>query len=166
MGKGEAIYTHLQIHHPDLLEDEFFRPHDTAVISIPQKAPAGAITRGESSIELLERVKSVSMDWVKSGHSRGQNTHNVSATITVKEDMWALVADWMWENKSFYNGLSVLPYSEHSYKQAPFEDCTQEEYERLFSSLEDLDVTRIIEIEDNTNLKGELACAGGACEIV
>ena len=166
VGKGEAIYTHLQIHHPDLLEDEFFRPHDTAVISIPQKAPAGAITRGESSIELLERVKSVSMDWVKSGHSRGQNTHNVSATITVKEDMWALVADWMWENKSFYNGLSVLPYSEHSYKQAPFEDCTQEEYERLFSSLEDLDVTRIIEIEDNTNLKGELACAGGACEIV
>jgi ribonucleoside-triphosphate reductase len=166
VGKGEAIYTHLQIYHPDLIEDEFFRPHDTAVISVPQKAPEGAITRGESSIELLERVKCVSTGWVKNGHSRGQNTHNVSATITVKEDMWGQVADWMWENKNFYNGLSVLPYSEHIYKQAPFEDCTEEEYERLFSSLDDLDVTRIVEIEDNTNLKGELACAGGACEII
>ena len=71
----------------------------------------------------------------------------------------------MWENKNYYNGLSVLPYSEHTYKQAPFEDCDKKEYERLFATLQDLDVTKIIEIEDNTNLKGELACAGGACEI-
>jgi ribonucleoside-triphosphate reductase len=165
VGKGEAIYTHLQIYHPELVEDEFFRPHDTAVISVPQKAPEGSITRSEMSIELLERVKDVSASWVKSGHSRGQNTHNVSATITVREDNWGEVAEWMWENKNYYNGLSVLPYSEHTYKQAPFEDCDKKEYERLFATLQDLDVTKIIEIEDNTNLKGELACAGGACEI-
>ena len=71
----------------------------------------------------------------------------------------------MLENKNYYNGLSVLPYSEHTYKQAPFEDYDKKEYERLFATLQDLDVTKIIEIEDNTNLKGELACAGGACEI-
>ena len=165
VGKGEAIYTHLQIYHPELVEDEFFRPHDTAVISVPQKAPEGSITRNEMSIELLERVKNVSASWVKTGHSRGQNTHNVSATITVREDNWEEVAEWMWENKNYYNGLSVLPYSEHTYKQAPFEDCDKKEYERLFATLQDLDVTKIIEIEDNTNLKGELACAGGACEI-
>ena len=165
VGKGEAIYTHLQIYHRELVEDEFFRPHDTAVISVPQKAPEGSITRNEMSIELLERVKNVSASWVKTGHSRGQNTHNVSATITVREDNWEEVAEWMWENKNYYNGLSVLPYSEHTYKQAPFEDCDKKEYERLFATLQDLDVTKIIEIEDNTNLKGELACAGGACEI-
>ena len=102
---------------------------------------------------------------MKAGHSRGQNTHNVSATITVREDMWGEVAEWMWENKNYYNGLSVLPFSEHTYKQPPFEDCDKKEYERLFATLQDLDVTKIIEIEDNTNLKGELACAGGACEI-
>ena len=166
IGKNEAIYTHLQIYHPELIEDEFFRPHDTAVISVPQRAPNGSITRDELAIDLLERVKNVSSTWVRSGHARGQNTHNVSATITVREDNWSEVAEWMWENKNYYNGLSVLPHSEHTYKQAPFEDCDPEEYERLFSALKDVDITKVIEIEDNTNLSGELACSGGSCEII
>ena len=166
VGKNEAIYTHLQIHHPELIEDEFFRPHDTAVIEVPQRAPKGAITRQEPSIELLNRVKEVSNNWVKAGHSRGQNTHNVSATITVKKDEWQEVAEWMWQNKDHYNGLSVLPFSDHSYKQAPFEDCSETDYHRKLKSLSDLDVSQIIEIDDNTDLSGELACAGGACEII
>jgi len=166
VGKNEAIYTHLQIYHPELVEDEFFRPHDTAIISVPQKAPKGSTTRSELSIDLLERVKHVSNSWVRPGHSRGQNTHNVSATVTVREENWDGIAEWMWQNKSYYNGLSVLPYSEHNYRQAPFEDCTREEYEKLFSALQELDVTKIVEIEDNTNLRGELACSGGACEII
>jgi len=166
VGKNEAIYTHLQIHHPELIEDEFFRPHDTAVIEVPQRAPAGSITRQEPSIELLDRVKRVSSEWVRSGHSRGQNTHNVSATITVKKEEWSDVAEWMWNNKDHYNGLSVLPYSDHSYKQAPFEDCSETDYHRKLKTLTDLDVSMIIEIDDNTDLSGELACAGGACEII
>jgi len=83
----------------------------------------------------------------------------------VKENEWAQVANWMWRNKSIYNGLSILPYAEHTYKQAPFEDCTREEYEELYKSLKKVDVSKIVEIEDNTDLTGELACAGGACEI-
>ena len=133
---------------------------------MPQKAPASAITRTEPSLALLERVKKVSSEWVRPGHGRGQNTHNVSATITVKEGEWEQVADWMWENKECYNGLSVLPYSDHTYKQAPFEDCTKEEYDEKSVLLTDLDVSKIVEIEDNTDLKGELACAGGSCEII
>ncbi len=125
VGKNEAIYTYLSIYHPELIEDEYFRPHDTAVISIPQKAPEGAILRTESVFQLLERVKKVSTEWVKHGHRTGSNTHNVSATISVKENEWDLVGEWMWENKEAYNGLSVLPYSNHTYKQAPFEDCTK-----------------------------------------
>jgi ribonucleoside-triphosphate reductase (thioredoxin) len=166
VGKNEAIYTHLQIHHPELLQDEFFRPHDTAVIEVPQKAPTGSITRQEPSTDLLDRVRKVYSEWVHPGHSRGQNTHNVSATITVKNDEWNDVAIWMWENKKHYNGLSVLPYSEHTYRQAPFEDCSETEYFRKLKLLSELDVSKIIEIEDNTDLKGELACGGGACEII
>ncbi len=149
-----------------MLQDEFFRPHDTAVIEVPQRAPSEAITREEPSVDLLNRVKRVSSEWVKPGHSRGQNTHNVSATITVKEGEWPEVAEWMWNNKEHYNGLSVLPYSEHTYRQAPFEDCSETEYHGKLKMLSSLDVSSIIEIEDNTDLKGELACAGGACEII
>jgi len=166
VGKNEAIYTYLQVYHPDLIEDEYFRPHDTAVISIPQKAPEGAILRNESPIELLERIKKVHLDWVKPGHITGMNTHNVSATVSIKEDEWDTVGEWMWDNRDHYNGLSVLPYSDHTYIQAPFEDCNEEKYEELMKSLTEVDLMKVIELEDNTNLKGEAACAGGACEIV
>ena len=166
VGKNEAIYTYLQVYHPELIEDEYFRPHDTAVISIPQKAPQGAILRNESPVDLLERIKKVHLDWVKPGHISGMNTHNVSATVSIKEDEWETVGEWMWENRDHYNGLSVLPYSDHTYIQAPFEDCTEEKYEELMTSLTAVDLMKVIELEDNTNLKGEAACAGGACEIV
>ena len=165
VGKNEAIYQYLAINHPELVEDEYFRPHDTAVISVPQKAPEGSITRHESALELLHRVKDVHLKWVKEGHRSGQNTNNVSATITIKGDEWEEVGEWMWENKNNYNGLSVLPFSDHTYMQAPFEDCDKETYEKLLTTLVDINLDNIVEIEDNTDLKGEAACAGGACEI-
>ena len=165
VGKNEAIYKYLAENHPELIEDEYFSPHDTAVISIPQKAPEGAIMRTESPFQLLERVKRVAQEWIRSGHRGGSNTHNVSATISLRDHEWDAAGQWMWDNKKHYNGLSVLPYNGGTYKQAPFQDCTQEDYERLFSYLKDIDLTNIIELEDETDLSGELACAGGACEI-
>ena len=165
VGKNEAIYTYLSIYHPDMVEDEYFRPHDTAVISVPQKAPEGAIMRTESALQLLKRVAKISSEWVKPGTRSGQNTHNVSATISIKEAEWADVGEWMWENRGAYNGLSVLNYDGGTYKQAPFEDCSKETYEAMLATLEEVDLTKVIEAEDNTDLSGELACAGGACEI-
>jgi ribonucleoside-triphosphate reductase len=165
VGKNEAIYSYLNINHPELIEDEYFRPHDTAVITIPQKAPEGSILRYESVFQMLDRVKRVSQEWVKSGHRTGQNTHNVSATVSIKEDEWDLVGEWMWENRKFYNGLSVLPYNGGTYTQAPFSDCTKEEFERLSATLTNVDLTKVIELQDNTDLSGELACANGSCEI-
>ena len=165
VGKNESLYTYLAINHPDLVEDEFFRAHDTAVITIPQKAPEGAILRTESALDLLERVKKISTEWVKPGHRNGYNTHNVSATISVKEEEWEEVAKWMWRERKHYNGLSVLPFSDHTYKQAPFEDCTEEQYEELMKALTEVDLSKVVEIEDMTDLAGEIACAGGACEI-
>lgn len=165
VGKNEAIYQYLAMYHPELVEDEYFRPHDTAVISVPQKAPEGAILRTESPFQLLDRVKKITQEWVRPGHRTGSNTHNVSATISLKDEDWELAGEWMWEQRDFYNGLSVLPYSNHSYIQSPFEDCTKEEYERLFKSLTNIDLTKVVELTDDTDLSGELACSGNSCEI-
>ena len=166
VGKNESIYTHMAIYHPELVEDEYFRPHDTAIISVPQKAPDNAILRNEAALDLLNRVKLVSQEWVKHGHRRGQNTHNVSATISITEEEWDSVGEWMWENRKVYNGLSVLPHNAGTYVQAPFEDCSEEQYNYFVSKLNAIDLKKVIELEDNTDLKGELACAGGACEVI
>ena len=166
VGKNESMYKYLAEHHPSLIEDEYFRPHDTAVISIPQKAPEGAIMRTESPFQLLERVKKVATEWIKPGHRSGNNTHNVSATISLRDHEWDAAGEWMWDNKDSYNGLSVLPYDGGTYTQAPFEDIDKETYEKMMGSLSKVDLSEIIESEDETDLKGELACAGGACEIV
>jgi hypothetical protein len=165
IGKNEAIYTYLQIHHPDLIEDDFFRPFDTAVLSVPQKAPEGSILRHESALDLLERVKQVKETWIDGGHRDGMNTHNISATVSIKDDEWETVGEWMWKNRTAYNGLSVLPYNGGTYKQAPFEDCDELTYHTMMKSLTEVDLTKIVETSDNTDLKGELACAAGACEV-
>ena len=165
LGKNEAIYSYLAIHNPELLEDEYFNPTSQAVISVPQKAPEGAITRHESTLDLLERVKLISKDWVKQGHSKGNNTHNVSCTVSVRDDEWKIIGEWMWANKEYYNGLSVLPYHGGTYKQTPFEDCTKEVYEQMMTTLKNVDLSKVVEIQDNTNFVDAAACGGGNCEI-
>ena len=165
VGKNESIYKYLVENHPALIEDEYFRPHDTAVISIPQKAPEGSILRTESPFQLLERIKKVATEWVAPGHRKGSNTHNVSATVSLKAEEWEDAGEWMWNNRKHYNGLSVLPYDGGTYTQAPFEDITEGEYLNMLQHLTDINLENVIETEDNTDLSGELACAGGACEI-
>jgi ribonucleoside-triphosphate reductase len=165
LGKNEAIYTYLAINHPELLEDEYFNPTSQSVISVPQKAPEGAITRHESTLDLLERVKTISKDWVKSGHIKGQNTHNVSCTVSVRPDEWKIVGEWMWANKEYYNGLSVLPYDGGTYKQTPFEDCSKEVYEKMMLTLKDVDLSKVVEVADATNFGESVACGGAGCEI-
>jgi ribonucleoside-triphosphate reductase (thioredoxin) len=165
VGKNESIYKYLVENHPLLVEDEYFRPHDTAVISIPQKAPAGSILRTESPFQLLERIKKVAQEWVTPGHRKGSNTHNVSATVSLKAEEWEDAGEWMWNNREHYNGLSVLPYDGGTYTQAPFEDIDEGTYINKLQHLTDINLENVIETEDNTDLSGELACAGGACEI-
>jgi ribonucleoside-triphosphate reductase len=166
VGKNEALYTYLSINHPELVEDEYFKPTIQAVISVPQKAPEGSILRSESALELLERVRKYNVEWVKKGHRKGANTNNVSATVSITETEWEEVGKWMWENKDTFNGLSVLPYFGGSYIQAPFEDITEEQFNEMASHLQGLDLTKVVEFNDETNLMDQQACAGGACEIV
>jgi ribonucleoside-diphosphate reductase alpha chain len=166
VGKNEAIYTHLSINHPELVEDDFFKPTIQAVISVPQKAPAGSILRTEDVMDMLERVKKFNTQWVKKGHRKGANTNNVSATVSIQEHEWEKVGQWMWENKETFNGLSVLPYFGGTYKQAPFEDITEEQFEEMAKHLHNIDLSKIVEFSDDTALMDQAACAGGACEIV
>ena len=165
VGKNEAIYKYLVKNHSELVKDEYFRPHDTAVIEIPQSAPKGSILRTESAFDLLERVKRVANEWVTPGHKTGSNTHNVSATISLKKEDWDKAGEWMWKNRDCYNGLSVLPYDGGTYTQAPFEDITKKKFEQLVKLLQDVNLENVIEETDETDLSGELACAGGSCEI-
>jgi ribonucleoside-diphosphate reductase alpha chain len=203
VGKNEAIYSYLSIYHPELIEDEYFKPKEQAVISVPVKAPEGSIFRFESPMDLLERVRLFNTKWVKYGHRDGQNTHNVSVTVSIKKETekvsklddngiqlldsnsqpimedrrdvdgnviykvneWPAVGEWMWANRGTFNGISVLPYDGGSYIQAPFTDCTKDTYEKMMHSLSNIDLTKVIELQDNTNLSGEQACSGGSCEV-
>lgn len=162
--KNDPLYTYLNIYHSELIEDDKLRSHDTAVVSIPQMAPKGSILRTESSLDLLERVKRFNIEWIKLGHRKGDNTNNVSATISIGKE-WEEVGEWMWNNKDNFNGISVLPYDSGSYIQAPFTDCTKEVYDNLMSKLSEIDLTKVIELDDNTEHSQELACSSGKCEI-
>lgn len=166
LGKNEALYTYLSIYHPELVEDEYFKPQSQAVVSVPQRAPEGAITRSESAMDLLHRLEKLHKEWIKPGHRTGRNTHNVSVTISLKPEEWAEVGEWAWSNRNNYTALSCLPYDNGSYVQAPFETITEEKFNEIIGKLHEVDLSKVVEIEDNTDQKGELACAGGACEIV
>lgn len=163
--KNEDIASYLMVNHPELCEDDVLRPTDTVCVRIPVKAPEGSIFRTESALNTLERVKKFSLEWIKPGHINGDNTHNVSATISILEDGWKEVGEWMWENREVYNGLSVLNYDGGNYVQAPFEDITEEEYNNRISSLHSVDLTKVTELDDSVDFGQVAACAGGACEI-
>lgn len=162
-GKGEAISKYLIENHPELCEDDILRPHDTLCVRFPIKAPKGSILRTETALDTLERVKKFATEWVRPGHITGKNTHNVSATISIKPKDWELVGKWMWKNKEFYNGISVLPFDGGTYTQAPFEDITEYEYNKRVKQLDSLDLTKVIEEDDNVNFSQIAACAGGTC---
>jgi ribonucleoside-diphosphate reductase alpha chain len=188
--KTEDLALYLEINHPELCEDDVLRPKDTVCVRIPVKAPEGSILRTETALDTLERVKRFSTEWIKPGHVNGPNTHNVSATISINQERkyisvdlsdgkgsrytqtddgflneWEVVGDWMWRHQEFYNGLSVLPSFDHTYKQAPFEDITEEEYNTRINSLKSIDLTKVVELDDTVDFGQVAACAGGACEI-
>jgi len=164
INKNESLYMYFYLNHPELLEEDQMNSNQ-AIIVLPQKAPVGAITRDETSLQLLERVKDFNINWVMPGFRSGSNHNNVSATISVKPDEWDDVGDWMWSNRNTFNGLSVLPYDGGSYIQAPFEEITEDEYNAMMQHVHGIDITQVVELDDSTAHTQELACFGGACEI-
>lgn len=165
VGKNESIYKYLLDNCPELLEDELFKPKTQAIISVPQKAPDDTITRRESAMDLLSRVSLVWNQWVVGGHRKGNNVNNVSTTVSIKPEEWSAVGEWMWEHRDEFTALSVLPFEDHIYPQAPFQDITKNEYDILINSLHTIDLSNVIELEDETAIQDTVACGGNACEV-
>lgn len=166
-GKDEAMAQYLMRAAPGLVEQDVTDPKQV-VLSFPQKAPAGAVMRDEPMLDLLERVKHISNNWVAAGHVRGDNKNNVSCTISVKDDEWAQLTDWMWTNRDCYSGISVMPYfGAEAYPQLPFEDITEAQYLAMLPLLQGIDISQVFETNgDGVDLQAEAACAGGICELV
>ena len=92
--------------------------------------------------------------------------HNVSATVTIKPEEWETVGEWVYENKDYFTALSFLPFSDHTYIQAPFETIDEEKFNKMVKSLHNIDLSKIVEINDNTSLQDNAACMAGACEVI
>ena len=166
VNKQEAIYSYILENLPEIVENDNFDQH-TAIFVFPQKAPDNAKIRSNTDvIELLERVKKYNLEWIRNGHNRGDNYHNVSATISIKDHEWEKVGSWIWNNRYNYHGLSVLPFDGGTYQQAPFESCDENTYNQYLSYFKDIDLKQIIEIEDNTEFDESIACSGGTCELI
>jgi ribonucleoside-triphosphate reductase (thioredoxin) len=151
---------------PEIIEDDVFNPHQI-VVAIPKRAPDEAVTRGEGALALLERVGKYNDDWIRPGNNYGGMTNNISATINIQDHEWSNVRRWMWNNRYSYNGLSLLPYSDHTYRQAPYQTITEATYNELTNRISacEIDLREVREWTDETSLAEQAACAGGACEL-
>ena len=142
------------------VEDCVMKGHTTDVFSFPVKAPTHAVFRNDrSAIEQLEHYLMVQTHWTE---------HNVSVTVYVKDHEWMAVGDWVYRNFDKIAGVSFLPHSDHSYRQAPYQECTEAEYEALLAQMPsfDWDALSQFEKDDSTVNTKELACTAGVCEIL
>jgi ribonucleoside-diphosphate reductase alpha chain len=158
MDKKDPIYKFLK-EKGVAVEDEALRPDSTAVFSFPMKAPEGAVCRNDrTAIEQLELWLTYQRHWCE---------HKPSVTISVKDDEWMEVGAWVWKHFDEMSGVSFLPFSDHTYQQAPYADCSKEEYEELLSKTpKEIDWSTFTELDDNTISAQTLACSAGSCEIV
>jgi len=133
----------------------------TTVFSFPQKAPAGAVTRNDmSAIEQLETWLTYQRHWCE---------HKPSVTVSVRDDEWVEVGAFVYKHFDEMSGVSFLPHSDHTYQQAPYQDCEKSDYEMLLSVMPtDIDWSKLsdYEKEDNTAGMQTMACSGDSCEIV
>jgi ribonucleoside-diphosphate reductase alpha chain len=142
-------------------EPDYMKPEHTTVFSFPMKAPTGSVCRNDmSAIEQLELWKIYAKHWCE---------HKPSVTISVKESEWVPVGAWCWENFEYLSGVSFLPFSDHTYQQAPYQDIDEKEYKKLVKKMPatlDWHKLQDFEKEDNTKGSQELACTAGVCELV
>jgi ribonucleoside-triphosphate reductase len=141
-------------------EPDQMNPNKTTIFSFPIKSPEGATLANEqTAIEQLENWLVFQKHW---------SEHSVSVTVYVKEHEWMEVGNWCYQNFDYITGVSFLPYSEHTYAQAPYQPCTKEEFDAAVAAMPSVDFSELsnYEKEDNTEGAQTLACTGGACEIL
>lgn len=165
MNADDPLAVYLNNTVPELVEQDLFSSTGV-VVTIPQESPKGALTRHQETAEsLFFRAINYSHNWVNAGHRSGDNKHNVSVTISVKENEWDNLKELMWKHRDSYSGISLLPFDGGNYKQAPFEDCSKEIYDQYSKIVKEIDLKQVKEETDNTNRIEQIACAGGSCEI-
>lgn len=165
MNKSDALGQYLLKTIPELVEEDI-TSSSGLVVTIPQESPVGALVReNELAIDLLNRAMMFNQHWILPGHRTGDNKHNVSTTISVKDDEWDKLGKQLWKNRKNYTGIALLPYDGGNYKQAPFETCNKETFEVYCNLVKEVDLKEVREEEDNTQRVEQLACAGGLCEL-
>src|SRR5262249_35583693 len=149
--KTEPMYQYLSRQMPHLLEDSIYYPN-TAIITFAIQAPENAVTRmDETALQFLERIKTFFQRWIVPGHRSGTNRNNISATISIADDEWDEVGNWLWENRDCYNGLSFLQKSNITYKQTPFESCSYEQWLETNMLYKEFDIRQVKEEYDSTD---------------
>ena len=142
-------------------EPDVMKPEHTTVFSFPMMSPKGSVCRTDmTAIEQLEIWKVYAQSWCE---------HKPSVTISVKEEEWVPVGAWCWENFEYLSGVSFLPFSDHTYQQAPYQDIDEKTYKKLAKAMPtniDWNKLQDFEKEDNTKGSQELACTAGVCELV
>jgi ribonucleoside-triphosphate reductase len=165
MNRDDELAKYLMRVCPELVETDLFS-QTGVVVTIPQESPEGAILRHkESAIDLFERVKLYYNDWILPGHRSGVNTHNVSCTINYRPEEVEELRQKLWDDREAYAAVSLLPADDSVYQQAPFEGCDEETFNKYDAMVQEIDLSKVLEMEDNTNRAEQLACAGGVCEI-
>lgn len=172
---NDPVYQHFKKNNKHCTEPSVYSANGTDdVITFCVKSPEGAITKDDlTALEFLEIVKSTQENWVIPGTARPDSTpglnHNVSNTITVKKDEWNDVAEYIWENRDFFTGVSLIPEDDSIYQQAPHQRVLSDDDElrwaKYLETYERIDYTKLNEETDNTIHKEIIACAGGACEL-
>ena len=161
--KNEELYKFLIKKFPECIEASDFMNDRMGVIKFPMSSPNGAIMRSEPVFDIMNRIKHFSMEWIKNGQTNGVDSNSVSATISIGNDDWIKVGEWMWNNREYYNGLSILPFDVREYKQAPFTACSFDEYSNLCREWDGFEIDHVT--KKVVNFENEPACAGGKCEM-
>jgi ribonucleotide reductase, class II len=167
ISENSSLYEYLKNKVPDLVEKSV-NAKDTAVVTIPQESPQGAILKTkEDAVDLFNRAMRYNRFWIEPGHRRGDNKHNVSCTLSVKDGEWDKLSEVMWKNRQYYSGISLLPFDGGSYKQMPFESCTKEIFQNLSKYIEEkrIDLREVMEYENFTNMSEQTACGPQGCEV-
>ena len=140
---------------------------DSLFLQVPVHRASNLYRRDDVGVRALARIQRIYENWIRPGHVSGVNTHNVSATVSYRDDGVPEMVDWLCTNRNSYQGLSFLAFDGGTYVQAPFTDCTKDEYDALASQLEgiDLDFGQLNWANSADTRKAEFACAGGMCEI-
>jgi ribonucleoside-diphosphate reductase alpha chain len=164
--KGQELGQYLQAELPAaFVEDDKFNPQNI-VVSVPFAMPNAVTRADETATAFLQNVFAVRKQWIEPGHREGWNFHNVSCTVSYKEEERDLVKRLMWANRESYNGISLLPHDGGTYVQAPFEEISKEQYEKLAAEIPQVDLYDVTYGKQTKDERAQvLACVGDSCTL-